>query len=74
MSETPECDYGEEIEKTEHYFLRCCKFDDIRAELPDGAWNTETILKGDDQLDRETNELIQMTGQEYIVKTKRFDK
>ena len=60
------------METVEYYFMSCGLYREVRHEqqskVPDGAWRES------DDYDLKTNRQKQEIGQEFIIKTKRFEK
>ena len=77
MAESPECDVCGDDETDVHYFERCQRFNDARTEakarVPHLEWRTSMIYHGSELYSTDDNCQIQLAGQFYIDKTKRFD-
>jgi hypothetical protein len=78
MKESPECECGEAVETTKHYFMECPLYDQDRARLamsiPDGIdATTDILLSGDPSLTEDANAGLFKATQEYIRATGRFE-
>ncbi len=80
LSETMECHCGYTYENNYHYFIQCPSYAMYRhvmfdcIQLCGGQPDLNTILFGSNILQSNQNEAIFISVQEYIKKTKRFDK
>ena len=77
LCETTSCDCGAPVENITHYFTYCPKYDLLRVELlarlPLECWTTRTILFGSERYSLDLNKLVQITDQEYVYRSNRFN-
>ena len=74
VSDTDKCNCGL-IESSEHFLLRCARYDNIRFETLHKitlAYDTETLLKGNNLYSDRDNEEIFHYVHEFILKSARF--
>ena len=74
VPDTDKCNYGL-IESSEHFLLHCARYDNIRFETLHKitlAYDTETLLKGNNLYSDRDNEEIFHYVHEFILKSARF--
>ena len=76
ITDSPLCDCGE-IEDSNHYLLQCNRYADLRRDMLNTVSTLcppiiNTLLWGNSELPRESNEELFLTVQNFILRTKRF--
>ena len=70
------CECGEATETITHYLMFCPNYEQLRTHITDviplECWITRTVLYGSDRYSLELNQLINLTGQKFIMDSKRF--
>jgi hypothetical protein len=79
LAEQPTCDCGAETESVKHYLLECPTYHEQRQELLNSLQDqpqieVDTLLNGSPELSIISNVAIFKEVQNYILKTKRFEK